>query len=451
MPEKFVIFIVEDEPFYGGLLKHHLSANPDHEVHLLATARECLDRLPQQPGLITLDYSLPDANGMDLFKRIRSRDPQVPIIVVSGQEDVGAAIQLLKAGASDYFVKDEHTRPLLWNAVLRIRKQRSLEQEVAFLRGELDKQYDLVHLLKGNSAAMQQVHSLVRRSLHTNINVSITGETGTGKEVVAKAIHFNSNRKQHPFVAINMGAIPRELLESELFGYEQGAFTGAMSRKIGKFEEANKGTLFLDEIGEMEGAQQSKLLRVLQERELTRIGGKERIPLDVRLIVATNRDLTDGVRTGAFREDLYYRLIGLPIRLPPLRERESDILLLAKHFLAEFCMDNHRPLLGIGTDAMDKLLRYHYPGNVRELKAVIQLAAVLCEGPELGVDNILFTAVRRAGGLLDEEKTLREYERDIILHFLRRYDNNVVRTSERLGIGKSKVYAMLQSKEILRP
>ena len=450
MPEKFTIFIVEDEPFYGGLLKHHLSANPDHEVHLLATAKECLDRLHQQPGLITLDYSLPDANGLDLFKRIRREAPQVPIIVVSGQEDVSAAIQLLKAGASDYFIKDEHTRPLLWNAVLRIRKQCLLEQEVAFLRSELDKQYDLVHLLKGNSAAMHRVHGLVRRSLHTNINVSITGETGTGKEVVAKAIHYNSDRKHHPFVAINMGAIPRELLESELFGHEKGAFTGALARKIGKFEEANGGTLFLDEIGEMEAAQQGKLLRVLQERELTRIGGKERIHLDVRLIVATNRDLLSEVRVGAFREDLYYRLIGLPIQVPPLRERESDVLLLAKHFLAEYCLDNHLVLV-LGADASEKLLGYHYPGNVRELRAVVHLAAVLCEGPEVRAEHIQFSAVRRATSLLDEEKTMREYERDIILHFLRKYDSNVVRAAGRLGIGKSKVYAMLQSNEIVRP
>lgn len=448
MHAKFIIFIVEDEPFYGGLLRHHLAANPDHQVHLFTNGKECLEHLHLAPDMVTLDYSLPDGNGMDLFKRIRGLLPQLPVIVVSGQEDVSAAIQLLRAGANDYFVKDEHTRPLLWNAVLRIRKQQSLEREVEYLRSALDKKYDLAHFLKGNSPAMQKVYSLIKKTLHTNINIYITGETGTGKEVVAKAIHFNSDRKQHPFVAINMAAIPRELLESELFGHEKGAFTGALTQKRGKFEEANKGTLFLDEIAELEGAQQGKLLRVLQERELVRVGGQERIPLDVRVIVATNKDLGEEVRKGVFREDLYYRLIGLPIGLPPLRERESDILLLARHFLSEFCTDNHLEALTIGSVAKDKLRRYHYPGNVRELKAIVNLAAVLCEGSELREDDIVFNAPRRETAFLAEEKTLKEYDKEIIHYFLKKYDNNVVLASERLGIGKSTIYKMLQSKEI---
>jgi two-component system response regulator AtoC len=446
--QKFKIFIIEDDPWYGEILAYHLSLNPDYEVERFTSAKECLERLSQKPGLVTLDYSLPDGNGMDLLRKIRLRIPDLPVIVVSGQEDVATAIQLLKEGASDYFVKNEHTAELLWNAVSRIRKQRSLEQEVEQLREELDKKYDFASLLKGASPALNKIFRLMEKASGTNINVSVTGETGTGKELVAKGIHYHSERKRGPFVAVNMAAIPRELLESELFGHEKGAFTGAAGKKTGKFEEANKGTLFLDEIAELELNLQTKLLRVLQERELVRIGSHEKISLDVRVIVATHKNLSEEVKKGHFREDLYYRIMGLPIELPPLRERGNDVLMLAKSFLEEFCRDNKLPVPVVSAGAKDKLVKYHFPGNVRELKAVMDLAVVLCDKGMIEEKDIVFASPGRDEGWIMEEKSMRAYTIQIIRYFLRKYEHNVVGVAEKLDIGKSTIYKMIQNGEI---
>lgn len=446
--QKFKIFIIEDDPWYGEILAYHLSLNPDYEVERFTSARECLDRLVQKPGLVTLDYSLPDGNGMDLLRKIRARAPDLPVIVVSGQDDVATAIQLLKEGASDYFVKNEHTAELLWNAVARIRKQRSLEQEVEQLREELDRKYDFNVLMKGASPALHKVFRLMEKASGSNINVSVTGETGTGKELVAKAIHYHSDRKRGPFVAVNMAAIPRELLESELFGHEKGAFTGATARQTGKFEEAHKGTLFLDEIAELELNLQTKLLRVLQERELVRIGSHEKIPLDVRVIVATHKNLSEEVKKGHFREDLYYRIMGMPIELPPLRERGNDALMLAKAFLEEFCGDNHLPVPVLSAEAKAKLARYHFPGNVRELKAVMELAVVLCDKGVIEEKDVVFAAPVRDDDWIGGEKTMRAYTVQIIRYFLRKYEHNVVGVAEKLDIGKSTIYKMIQSGEL---
>ena len=288
----------------------------------------------------------------------------------------------------------------------------------------------------------------MEKAAKTNINVSITGETGTGKELVAKAIHYNSERKKKPFVAVNMAAIPTELIESELFGHEKGAFTGALNRKPGKFEEANKGTIFLDEIAEMDLSLQSKLLRVLQERELVRIGGNETVKLDVRIIVATHRNLAEEVKKGNFREDLYYRVMGLPVELPALRERGADILLLAKYFLDEFCKENKLPQQTINADAKEKLMAYNFPGNIRELKAIMELAAVMSNGSEVKSADITFNSTKGSDFFLAEEKTLREYTNHIISHYLKKYDNNVLYVADKLDIGKSTIYKMLQQKEI---
>jgi DNA-binding NtrC family response regulator len=288
----------------------------------------------------------------------------------------------------------------------------------------------------------------MEKASKTNINVSITGETGTGKEVVAKAIHYNSDRKKKTFVPVNMAAIPRELVESELFGYEKGAFTGALTRKIGKFEEANGGTIFLDEIAELDLSIQSKLLRVLQEREVVRIGGNENIKLDIRLLVATHKNLAEEVKKGNFREDLYYRIIGLPIYLPTLRERDNDILILAKHFLDDFAKQNKFDNINITQNAKDKLLRYNFPGNIRELKAMVELAAVMCDGNEIVADDITFNATRNEENFLTDEKTLREYTLDIIRLYLKRNNNDVIATAKKLDIGKSTIYKMLQDGDI---
>lgn len=442
------IFIVEDDPWYGEVLKYHLSLNPDYELHRIATGEECLNQIAlNPPHLITIDYSLPDTDGAQLFARIRERLPHTPVIVISEQQDVETAVALLQAGVHDYFVKDHRTKDLLWKAILKIREEQPVRSEV--VPDPLDSVSADCPLIIGNSPAIRKVFALIAKSARTNINVSITGETGTGKELVARAIHDYSDRCKRPFVAVNMAAIPRELAESELFGHEKGAFTGATSRKIGRFEEANKGTLFLDEIAEMDPSLQNKLLRVLQERELVRVGGTERVGLDIRLVVASHKNLLEEVRQGRFREDLYYRLMGLPIALPPLRDRPEDIMLLARHFLEAFCHENRMTPPTFAPPATEKLLRYGFPGNVRELRALVQMAAVMAEGHTIGPDDLLMTtspvthlSVEPEGG------TLRQYMIQIIRSHLKRYDNNVVLVAAKLDIGKSTIYKMIQNNEL---
>jgi DNA-binding NtrC family response regulator len=251
-----------------------------------------------------------------------------------------------------------------------------------------------------------------------------------------------------PFIAVNVTAIPKELIESEMFGYEKGAFTGAISRRIGKFEEANKGTLFLDEIADMDLNMQSKLLRALQEEEITRIGSNLTINLDVRLVVATNKNLVDEVRKGNFREDLYYRLLGLPIELPPLRERGNDLILLAKYFADEFCKKNKMPKLTISSNAFEKLKKYPYLGNVRELKAIVELAAVMTNTETIDENDISFTSATTMSDFLLQETTLEEYNKKIINHFLQKYDNKVRLVASKLGIGKTTIYRMIQNNEL---
>jgi DNA-binding NtrC family response regulator len=386
--------------------------------------------------------------GDKLYQKIRDIDKHVPVIVISSQEAISVAVNLLKMGVSDYLVKDESTKDLLWKSIIHIRENQTLRKEVAQLREELGQKFSFEKTLIGQSDALKNIFRIMEKASKTNINVSITGETGTGKEVVAKAIHYNSDRKKKTFVPVNMAAIPRELVESELFGYEKGAFTGALTRKIGKFEEANGGTIFLDEIAELDLSIQSKLLRVLQEREVVRIGGNENIKLDIRLLVATHKNLAEEVKKGNFREDLYYRIIGLPIYLPTLRERDNDILILAKHFLDDFAKQNKFDNINITQNAKDKLLRYNFPGNIRELKAIIELAAVMCDGNEIVADDITFNATRNEGNFLTDEKTLREYTLDIIRLYLKRNNNDVIATAKKLDIGKSTIYKMLQDGDI---
>jgi len=349
----------------------------------------------------------------------------------------------------DYLLKDDNTKDLLWNTIIQSRETQKLRKEVEVLREELVQKYEFESVIKGQSPALKRVFALMEKAAKTVINVSVTGETGTGKELVAKAIHFNGDRRKKPFVAVNMAAIPSELVESELFGHEKGAFTGALTRKIGKFEEAQGGTLFLDEVSEMDLSTQTKLLRVLQERELVRVGGNEVVKLDVRIISATHRDMAAEVQAGRFREDLYYRILGLPIELPPLRERGQDILLLAKHFADEGAKVNKLGSIVISPEAKEKLLRYAFPGNIRELKAVIELAVVMSSDGEMKADDLTFSSARSEGSFANEEKTLRQYECDIIKYFLKKYDNDVLMVAKKLDVGKSTIYKMIQNKEII--
>jgi DNA-binding NtrC family response regulator len=312
----------------------------------------------------------------------------------------------------------------------------------------LVKKYEFVNVIQGNSPAIRQVFGMMEKAAGSGITVSISGETGTGKELVAKAIHYHSPRKSKPFVAVNVAAIPSELLESELFGHEKGSFTGAMATRAGKFEEADGGTLFLDEIGEMDFALQAKLLRILQEREISRVGSNKVIKIDVRVIIATHKNLQEEVRKGTFREDLYYRLLGIPISLPPLRERGHDILVIAKHLLDVFCKDNKMQKLSFSPEAQDKLVRYYYPGNVRELKAIVELSAVMSSGNTIESGDVRIENTNSMQALAFEETTLEEYTMRIIGHFLEKYDNNVVLVAKKLGVGKSTIYRYLKENKL---
>ncbi|WP_116106313.1 sigma-54-dependent transcriptional regulator [Lewinella sp. IMCC34191] len=445
--DSFKIFVVEDDPFYGKLLKHHLSLNPDFDVELFTSGKACLEALYRKPDVISIDYGLPDMNGSELFSRIREQNSGVPIVIISGQDDINTAVDLLKRGAQDYIVKDDNTKSFLWKSIVNIRENNDLKEEVETLKGQLEEKYSFEGII-GNSKAMQSVYAMLRKAVKSNINVSITGETGTGKEVIARAIHFNSDRSKKPFMAVNTAAIPENLLESELFGHEKGAFTGAVGRKAGKFEAAKDGTLFLDEIAEMDLTLQSKILRAIQEREFTRVGGTETIPFRARLLTATHRDLEVQVREGKFREDLYYRIMGLPIALPALRERDEDVLRLADFFVKHYAKENRVPALKLNKSAKDKLLKYDFPGNVRELKAIIDLACVMTETNRINAEDIIFSGLNSQSTYEYGNKTMREYTCEILQYHLDKHDNNVVRVAKILDMGKSTIYNMLKSGEL---
>jgi DNA-binding NtrC family response regulator len=441
------IFVVEDDPAYTKFLKYVLGLNPDYEVEFFSSGRDCLNNLHKNPAVITLDYSLPDMPGEKVLSQIRSHDPNINVIIISAQEKIGTAVELLKSGAYDYITKDEETKDRVLNSIHNARNKASLIREIDYLKKEISQKYEFEKSIIGTSPAIKKIFALLEKACSTNISVSIAGETGTGKELVAKAIHYNSKRKNKSFVAVNIAAIPRDLIESELFGHEKGAFTGAMSRRIGKFEESDGGTIFLDEIGEMDMNLQAKLLRVLQEREVTRIGGNQVIKLDTRIIAATHKDLNEEVKQGRFREDLYYRLLGLPIQLPPLRERGNDVILIAKHILDNFTRENQMQKFKIGQEAQEKLMQYPFPGNIRELKSIIELSAVMASENEIKPQDISFNSSTRPESFLHQEMTMEEYMYRIIRHFLNKHDNNVLEVARKLNIGKSSLYRYLKEME----
>jgi DNA-binding NtrC family response regulator len=435
----YKIFIVEDDKWYNNFLQYTVSLNPEYIVESFFNAKDALANLHKKPDLITVDYSLPDIKGDELIKKIKDQLPDTQIIVISGQEDVQTAVQLLKLGVYDYILKDEDTKHRILNTIQNARSTTTLKEEIVSLREEVAKKYDFSNTIIGNSDAIKKCFTLIEKAASSKIVVSVTGETGTGKELVAKAIHYHGDRKKMPFVAVNIAAIPRDLIESELFGHEKGAFTGADARRIGKFEQANKGTIFLDEIGEMEITMQAKLLRVLQEKEVTRVGGNQSIPLDVRIIVATHRNLANEVKEGRFREDLYYRLLGLQIALPPLNERGNDIILLCKHFIDDYCKENKVKKITMSNDAQKKLFNYHFPGNIRELKAIIELACVMCNNGVIEAADLTFNSEKSLNNMLVQEMSLDDYNNLIIKNYLEKYDNNVLTVAKKLNIGKSTI------------
>lgn len=441
------IFVLEDDQWYSQFLHYHLSLNPDHEVVVFNNADEFVKNLTELPDIVTLDYYLPGYAGEIILTKILEISPKTYTLIISGQEDISKAVNMIKQGAYDYIVKNDETKDRLWSTVEKIKHNISLKQEIEELRKEVKQKYTLGAELIGDSEAMQKVFKLVEKASHSTINVTITGETGTGKELIAKAIHQHSARSKKPFVAVNISAIPNELLESELFGHEKGAFTGASNLRIGKFEEANGGTIFLDEIGEMSINLQSKLLRVLQEREVTRVGSNVTIPIDVRILTATHRNLMDEVLSSNFREDLYYRLLGIQIHLPPLRDRGHDTLLIAQKILEDFYKQNNLSPKRLSSDAQKKLLGHAYPGNVRELKAIVELAAVLCDRESISPEDIQLQETKISS--FSYEKTLDEYIADTVQRYLDRYNYNVLSVADKLKIGKSTIYRMIRKKEVV--
>ncbi|MCK3685538.1 sigma-54 dependent transcriptional regulator [Maribellus sp. YY47] len=445
--KSFKIFVVEDDEWYNRLLVHNLSLNPDYEIQSFADGKSCLEQLHQNPDVITLDYRLPDLKGLEVLKQVKEINEDIQVILISEQEDIEVVVDLLKHGAYDYIVKSKDIRERLLNTVNNIRKEFKLKDEIKTLRKEVRKKYSYQNTIVGNSPATQKIFDLIEKATRTNVTVSVTGETGTGKELVAKAIHYNSERAKKPFVAVNMAAIPKDLVESELFGHEKGAFTGAAARRIGKFEEAHGGTLFLDEIAEMEISLQAKLLRALQEKEIIRIGSNQTVKIDCRIIMATNKNLLDEVKKGNFRQDLYYRLYGLPIDLPPLRDRGNDVIVLAKSFIATFCKENKLEPKTLGSSASRKLLSYPFPGNVRELKSVIELAATLADDNEILAEHLMLDDSVSLESLYTDNMTLREYNLRLVKKLMEQYDNKPKIVADKLGVGVATIYRMLKEEE----
>jgi two-component system response regulator AtoC len=451
----FEIWLLGYDEAYSSLLSHQLGRNPDYRMRRFATIPQALASAQDgdQPEAIIFDGGpTPDGPVYQAVQHLRELLPQTAIFLISTQADVSTAVELMRRGATHYLVKDITTPDQLWQLLTQTRQQPAARLAPKSPCPEASS------LLLGEHASMHRVRELIGKAARTSITVSITGETGTGKELVAQAIHAQSGRASQPFVAVNMAAIPRELLESELFGHEKGAFTGAAARRVGHFEAANGGTLFLDEIGDLELTLQAKLLRVLQERVVTRVGGSKPVPFDVRLVVATHRDLAAEARAGRFREDLYYRLLGLPIELPPLRARGDDRLLLANFFVRNFSHLNRLPVRSFDAEASRRLLAYSFPGNVRELRAVVELAAVLAEGKHIKATDLpplqASTIVPEAAASTTSNGqglSLREQTLAIMQNTLLQTRGDVVAAAGRLRVGRSTLYRLLQSGELRLP
>ena len=438
--EKPSILVVEDEPKMRRLLELQLAEEGFH-ARTAPDAETGLQLLNQEPcDLIVTDFKLPGMSGLDFLQAAKRIDAHIPVVIMTAYGTVESAVDAMKAGASDYVLKPFSLAEL----VLVIRKElagRQLREENRTLREALGRRYEYKNIVAA-SDKMQAVLALVERVAPTSATVLLGGESGVGKDLIARAIHEHSQRASGPFVKINSTAIPENLLESELFGYEKGAFTGAVSSKPGKFELADKGTLFLDEIGDVPPATQVKLLRVLQEREFERLGGTHTRKVDVRLVAATNRDLRAALEQGTFREDLYYRLNVVAIDIPPLREHKEDIPALAGLFLEKFARESGKPVQGITPQALKLLMDFRWPGNVRELENILQRGVALSAGTALDVADIhLDTSPPRtppgATAILPEGMTLEQWEQEIIREALRRANGNKSQAARALGLSRN--------------
>jgi len=432
------ILIVEDEDKLRRILELQL-IDSGFDAVKAASAEEALP-LIDRADLILTDFKLPGMSGLEMLQLIKRQNTQVPVIVMTAFGTIENAVEAMKAGASDFLLKPfdlEHLTAVI-NKALEIR---SLREENRALREELGRKYQWDNIV-GRSPAMQQIFASIMRVAPTRATVLLAGESGVGKDLIARAIHFHSPRKDRPFVKINCTALPENLMESELFGYEKGAFTGATTSKPGKFEQADTGTVMLDEIGDVPANIQVKLLRVLQEREFERLGSNKTLHIDVRVIAATNRDLRVALEEGTFREDLYYRLNVVPLEIPPLRERKEDIPYLAEHFVEKLAPEMGNQVTGITHAAMDKLMQYSWPGNVRELENVIERSLVMASGDKLDANDIrldMNLRPRQSNGdlTLPEGMSLDTYEQELIRDALKRANGNKSQAARLLGLTRN--------------
>jgi DNA-binding NtrC family response regulator len=437
--------IVDDEKNTREGLKWVLEST-GAEITLAENGEQALVRLGSQPVDVVLsDLKMPRMDGMELLEHVKEEFPETDFVILTGHGTVETAVQAMKRGAFDYLIKPVNIEELQL-LVERIFEQKALKQENERLRREVDDRYGFESII-GRSPQMEQVFEKVRQVAPTKASVLIQGETGTGKELIAKAIHFNSPRRRKPFIAVNCGALSQTLLESELFGHEKGAFTGAIKQKAGRFELAHGGTIFLDEIGETTPELQVRLLRVLQEQEFERVGGMKPVKVDTRVVAATNRDLKKEVDAGRFREDLYYRLNVIRLDLPPLRDRVDDIPLLVNFYLKQFCKDHGRDLM-VNPKAMSLLQNYHWPGNVRQLRTVMESAVILSSGKEILPRNLPeeirndtqpANAIRLRVGM-----TVADAERELIRATLAELQGNKAKASRMLGLGRKTLYRKLE-------
>ncbi|MGA2114596.1 MAG: sigma-54 dependent transcriptional regulator [Bryobacteraceae bacterium] len=432
------ILVVEDEEKLRRVLQLQL-ASAGYDVDLAATAEEGI-RVVDRADLVLTDLKLPRMDGLEFLSKVRLQNAHVPVIMMTAFGSVETAVEAMKAGATDFLLKPfgfDHLQQVVAKAL----EVRALRDENRQLKAELGRRYEFDNIV-GRSPNMQEIFATIERVAPTRATVLLAGESGVGKDLIARAIHFHSPRRDRPLVKINCTAIPENLMESELFGYEKGAFTGANTSKPGKFEQADTGTVFLDEIGDVPAAIQVKLLRILQEREFERLGSNTTRHIDVRVVAATNRDLREALEQGAFREDLYYRLNVVPLNIPPLRERKQDIPFLANHFIHKLAPDSGSRVESITEAGMEKLVAYPWPGNVRELENVIERGLVMCTGTALDAADIRLESAPRPRAnsdshFLPDGMTLDQYEQDILKEALRRADGNKSQAARLLGLTRN--------------
>ena len=443
--DRFHIMVVDDErtqlEFVGGFL-----GKAGFEVALMGSAAEAVERFRGEAfDLVLTDQRMPDMSGLDLLKECRALDPEVAVIIMTAYGSIETAVSAMKEGATDYLTKPLNLEELRLR-IERVKRGHQLLRENTELREALQERHRIEGVI-GESGQMQEVLDLVRRVAPSDATVLLRGESGTGKELIAKAIHYASARRKGPLVKVNCAALPETLLESELFGHEKGAFTGAFATRKGRFEIADKGTLFLDEIGDLPAHLQAKLLRVLQEREFERVGSNHAITSDVRIITATNQDLDQLMRQGVFREDLYYRLNVVTIILPPLRDRRQDLPALIDHFLRKFAEKNGKTIQGFSREARDALLRYDYPGNVRELENQVERATVLTRDDIIGIGELPLTIKETRPGSGDQTNlsaAVEGMERRMIVEALEAAAGVQTKAADNLGISERALRYKLQ-------